>query len=412
MQTKRNAPKLFAAARRYVIAVWTVGAAFAATLAASTLVEPGVSPLFLLAVMVSAWRGGLGAGLFATVLSALLSAFVFLPPAFSLQIDRGDMLLLGVFTVAAVLIGSLSASRKRAEEAREILLVKEQAARAEAERASRVKDELLAAVSHELRTPLTTIKTLTRVLQRREMTDEEREEYLADIASECDREIDLVLNLLDLSRIRSGGVRIHLQPVILRDVVSACEKIVRGDIEKHNHRLTIEVQPELSPVRADRSALRRALCAIIENSIKYTPDVGQITIRAAASGDEAVIEIEDNGRGIAGEDLPHVFERFYRGRNAGGSLQASDEEVPGIGLGLNLAKTLIEGMNGEISVESHLEKGTKFTVRLPFWTAENESEDVELIEAADGAKRESRISAALEAKSNNGKIYEQTITGR
>jgi signal transduction histidine kinase/DNA-binding NarL/FixJ family response regulator len=357
MQSRFVQQNLYEILRRYSIAILTVVAAFTVTYLASKLVEPGVSPLFLIAVMISAWRGGLGVGLFATALSAFISAFVFLPPVFSLQIDRGDILLLSVFTVAAVITGSLSAARKRAEEAREILLVKEQAARAEAERASRVKDELLAAVSHELRTPLTTIKTLTRVLQRREMTDEEREEYLTDIASECDREIDLVLNLLDLSRIRAGGVQIRLQPVAVADVIGACEKLVRGDAEKHNHHLVVAVAEDLPPVRADHSALRRALCAIAENAIKYTSDVGRVTMRAHARRPATVvIEIEDNGRGIPEKDLPRIFEKFYRGGNSGGGAQPGAEEVPGIGLGLNLAKVLIEGMNGEIAVESRLHK--------------------------------------------------------
>jgi K+-sensing histidine kinase KdpD len=363
---KRFSP-IFDGARRCLIAVWTVGAAFVLSLIAEPLVSPGISPLFLLAVMISAWRGGLGAGLFATFLSAFASAFVFLPPRFSLSIDRSDMLQLGIFTIIAVLIGTLSAARRRAEEAREILFFQEKTARIEAERANRVKDEFLAAVSHELRTPLTTIKTLTRVMQRREITEAERSDYLADIASECDREIDLVLNLLDLSRIKAGGVQIRIQPVELAEVIRACAKIVRGEAEKFDHR--IELESPLNPIiiRADQSALRRALCAILENAIKFTPESGRICLRSFLEKDEAIIEIEDNGRGIAAVDLPHVFEKFYRGQNAGGGAQASTEEVPGIGLGLNLAKELIVGMGGRINVESRLGGGTKFMVILPAW---------------------------------------------
>jgi K+-sensing histidine kinase KdpD len=389
--------------RRYSIAVWTVGAAFALTFAASRLVEPGISPFFLLAVMVSAWRGGLGVGLFATFLSAFASAFVFLQPRFSLQIDRGDMLQLVVFIIAAAIIGTLSAARKQAEEAREVLLVKEQAARMEAERANRVKDEFLAAVSHELRTPLTTIKTLTRVMQRREVTDEERAEYLADIASECDREIDLVLNLLDLSRIKAGGVQITLKPVVVADVINACEKIVRGEIEKNNHRIEIEIPGNLPSICADHSALRRALCAIFENATKFTPEDGRIRLCAKTIEDEVLIEVEDNGRGIADEDLPHVFEKFYRGRNAGGAAQASAEEVPGIGLGLNLAQTLIQGMNGAIAVESRMEQGTKFTVRLPVWKENYEKEEFELSEIKADIPAQEISALGIERTSASGK---------
>jgi signal transduction histidine kinase len=373
----KNRSPIFDLLSRWLIAVWTVGAAFALTYLASPFIEPGVSPLFLLAVMFSAWRGGLAVGLFATFLSALASAFVFLPPKFSLQLDRNDFLQLAVFIVAAVIIGSLSAARKRAEEAREVLLVKEQAARREAERANAVKDEFLAAVSHELRTPLTTIKTLTRVLQRREMTEAEREEYLADIASECDREIDLVLNLLDLSRINAGGAQIESKPTNAAEVVRACEKLVRGGAEQHQQKLSVEIAANLPFIVADHSALRRALCAIAENAIKFTPENGQITLRARSVGDEVEIEIEDTGRGIAAEDLPRVFDKFYRGKNAGGRIKASAEEVPGIGLGLNLAQTLIEGMNGRIEVESRLGEGSKFIARLPVWSEEADNREME-----------------------------------
>src|SRR5918997_6058073 len=113
------------AARHYLIALLAVSAAFAATLAISRFIQPGVSPLFLLAVMFSAWRGGLGAGLFATVLSAVASAFVFLPPYLSFEIGSDDWLQVAVFAFAACVIGSLSASRQR-------LLAKEKAARIEA----------------------------------------------------------------------------------------------------------------------------------------------------------------------------------------------------------------------------------------------------------------------------------------
>ncbi|HRH47040.1 MAG TPA: ATP-binding protein [Pyrinomonadaceae bacterium] len=356
--------QIFQVFRQYSIVLVTVIVAFIATFAASTFIEPGVSPFFLLAVMISAWRGGLGAGLLATFLSVTASAFVFLPPRYSFQINRSDFIQLGVFSIAAIIIGSLSAARKRAEEANQKLLEKEQIARQEAEIANRVKDEFLAAVSHELRTPLTTIKTLTRVMQRRELTEIERSEYLADIASECDREIDLVLNLLDLSRIKTSGVQIELKPVNVREVIQACEKIVRGEAEQSNHQILLEISPELPLIMADHSALRRALCAIFENAIKFTAENGMIKIRTKLNNSQVVIEIEDNGRGIAAEDLPHVFEKFYRGNNSNGN-EVNIEEVPGIGLGLNLAKTLIVGMKGEVNVLSEIGKGSKFTVSFP-----------------------------------------------
>jgi signal transduction histidine kinase len=365
---------------RYLFAVWTVGLAFAATLLMSPLVPPGISPLFLLAVMISAWRGGSGAGLLATALSALASAFVFLPPTYSLRLDRDDLLQLVVFTFAAVIVGTLSAARRRAEDEREALLVREQVARVEAEQANAVKDEFLAAVSHELRTPLTTIKTLTRVMQRREPSEMERREYLEDIASECDRQIDLVHNLLDLSRIRAGGVQIKSQRVDAGEILRACEKIERAEVEEHGHRLLVELPPGLPFIRADHSALRRALCTVTENAIKYTPDGGSITLRAYDDGGSVVIEVEDTGRGIRAEDMPHIFDKFYRGQTTGDGAQGlseNEQEVPGIGLGLHLARALVEGMNGLIEVHSRAGAGSTFRLRLPVWSGESNSDDEE-----------------------------------
>ena len=362
MQTQLN---IVGTMSRYLIAIFAVGAAFAATLLMSPFVQPGISPLFLLAVMFSAWRGGLGPGLFAAVLSALASAFVFLPPHFSFEIERADWLQIAVFAFAACVIGSMSATRRR-------LFAEEQAARIEAERANAVKDEFLAAVSHELRTPLTTIKALTRVMQRRETNEDERREFLDDISSECDRQIDLVHNLLDLSRIRAGGLQIKLGRVNIREILLACEKIERVEAAERNHTLAIEIAPDVEFIRADHSALRRALCTIVENAIKYTPHGGRIVLSVRSEREHAIIEIIDNGRGIRDEDLNRIFDKFYRGHI---EAEQDEPEVPGIGLGLHLARVLIKGMNGTISVSSRMGEGSTFSVRLPIWNEKPQMND-------------------------------------
>jgi two-component system, NarL family, sensor histidine kinase BarA len=349
--------------RRYLIAVWSVAAVFVLTMFATRYVQMDVSAVYLAAVMFSAWRGGLGAGLFATALSAVLGAFFFFPPAYSFKVYGEDLLQLGVFTLAALIISSLSATRERA-------LQLEQQARHEAEAANAVKDEFLAAVSHELRTPLTTIKTLTRVLLRKNPTEEERQEYLEDIASECERQIDLVHNLLDLSRVKVGGVEISPGRVDVGETLRDCEKIVRAGAAERNQELVVEVSRDLPPVRGDKSALRRALCAVAENAIKYTPEGGRVTLRARRDEDDGrvAIEVEDTGPGISAEDLPRVFERFYRGRAVEGG--GDEQEVPGIGLGLHLARVLVEGMGGSIGARSQVGRGSTFTLRLPVWRGE------------------------------------------
>ncbi len=351
----------------------TVGAALVATLAFSPFVSPVASPLFLVAVMISAWRGGLFAGFLATVLSALANLFFFFPTEFSFDIQREEISHFMIDIVASIIIGTLSAGRHRAEKEREALLESEKRVRLEAEHANNVKDEFLAVVSHELRTPLTTIKTLTHYLRYKNPSEAEREEYLGDIASECERQIDLVHNLLDLSRIRAAGVDIDLQKTDVGKVLRDCVKIERIEAAAHQHKFKIEIEKNLPDASADASALRRSICTMLENSIKYSPDGSLILVSAARVADDKIaVKIKDNGRGIHPQDMPHIFESFFRGHllKAGGEYTFSDDqEVKGIGLGLHLAKFLVEGMKGQISVESEVGVGSTFTITLNVWSS-------------------------------------------
>ena len=262
----------------------------------------------------------------------------------------------------------------------------------------KLKSEFVSSVSHELRTPLTTIKTLTRVLQRGVHSEEERREYLDTIAAECDRQIDLVLNLLDLSRIESGAYKVARARVNPAEVVAACARVEAHAADVRGLTLDISLPAEVPHVLADREALRRVVCSLIENAIKYTPEGGRITVgaRAAREPESAEIIVRDTGVGILPEDLPHVFEKFFRGRPAASPSGESDpagfsseyREAPGVGLGLYLARSIVGQMGGSISVESPppgAVRGTAFTVRLPAWRDEagapaaEEGEDVEAL---------------------------------
>jgi signal transduction histidine kinase len=238
----------------------------------------------------------------------------------------------------------------------------------------RLKSDFVSGVSHEMRTPLTTIKTLTRVLLRSNISEVEKREYLETIAAECDRQIDLVLNLLDLSRIEAGTFNVALARVDVGRVVEACIAIERHSAEARNHRLEADVSDDLPPVLGDRVALRRVLCGIIENSIKYMPDGGRVVIKAYCEQDEVAIAISDSGPGILAEDLPHIFEKFHRGQQVAPALSGTrigemveSNEAPGVGLGLYLARTVIEEIGGRIAVESKLGLGSTFTIYLPVW---------------------------------------------
>ena len=244
-----------------------------------------------------------------------------------------------------------------------------------------LKSDFVSSVSHELRTPLTTIKALTRLLMRGEAGEEKRREYLQTISVECDRQIDLVLNLLDLSRIEGGVFRLAMEKVDVADVIRLCVRSETSAAERRMHKLGIEpITQDIPPVYADPKALRRVLSNLIENAIKYTPDGGSITIFAREDGDFVSIGVTDNGRGIPAEDLPILFDKFHRGSPAAHSAAMrtatedaallEDADVSGVGLGLYLAKTVTERMGGSISVETELGRGSTFVLSLPVWRGE------------------------------------------
>src|SRR5262245_48646345 len=244
------------------------------------------------------------------------------------------------------------------------------------EELNELKSEVVSGVSHELRTPLTTIKMLSQLMLQNKLSEAERKESLEVIATECDRQIDLVLNLLDLSRIEAGAFQYTLSEVNLLDLLNACLRIERHTAKLHGHDLEVSLPAHLPHIYTDRKAVRRILCAVIENAIKYTPDGGRIALSADVKGEELVIEISDTGRGITAEDLPHVFEKYYRGHLAmmadnsdrqrrNGVTGDFVSDVPGVGLGLYLARTIIEQLGGHVSVASEVGRGSTFFVRLP-----------------------------------------------
>ncbi len=284
-----------------------------------------------------------------------------------------------------------------------------QTARAEAEHANRAKDEFLQLISHEFRTPLTTIKMLARMLEKGEETADEKREFLDTIIAECDRQIDMILNLLDVARIDAGTIDLKLEPVDIARLLRDCDKTERHGANAREQKFDVECEENLPAARGDAKAVRRALCAIIENAVKYTPIGGAIEVSArlimqnqaakddgketieneksAAEndcGDEIAVSVSDTGRGIHAEDLPHLFGKFYRGKkeiphdhttdgtpdDAGGRAA-----TPGVGLGLYLSKKLIEELGGRIAVSSEVGRGSCFTIYLKVWNDETDTVD-------------------------------------
>lgn len=239
----------------------------------------------------------------------------------------------------------------------------------------RLKSEFVSSVSHELKTPLTTIKLLAHLLQRTDVSEDEKLDYSKTIAVECDRQIEFVGNLLDVSRIESGAYKLRKMRVDVRELIDSCVRVERHRAELLGVRLTTDVPAEIGDVSGDFEALRRVLRGLVDNAIKYTPEGGRILVSALASDESVAIAITDTGKGIREADLPRIFDKFYR--SATEPEEAESTAAPGVGLGLYLAQHIVGQLNGEITVESKQGLGTTFSVNLPRWVEDEGAEESE-----------------------------------
>lgn len=227
----------------------------------------------------------------------------------------------------------------------------------------RLKSEFVSSVSHELKTPLTTIKLMAHLLQRSDLSEEEKLDYSKTIAIECDRQIDFVGNLLDLSRIESGAYKLRKTRVDVRELIASCVDVERHRAESLGLTLTSDVPTELATATGDFEALRRVIRGLIDNAIKYTAAGAHITVAAQDADEMVAISVKDTGKGIPESDLPHIFDKFYR--VASESDGQSGTSASGVGLGLYLAQHIIGQLDGKITVTSKQGSGTTFTVLLP-----------------------------------------------
>jgi len=250
--------------------------------------------------------------------------------------------------------------RRRLEEARAALLEREQEARQRAETLNRTKDELLATVSHELRTPLNSIFGWARMMQSTDMDEAGRARAINAIVRNVSSLGRLVEDLLDLSRIVTGRMRLDLQLLDPMTVVEAALETVRPVASAKGIELSAKTVGSRASIRGAPDRLQQVLWNLLMNAVKFTPAGGRIDVSLRYSGSMVEIEVSDTGEGIPPELLPHVFEPFRQGDSSSTRLHG------GLGLGLALVRELVELHGGHVRAESAgKDGGATFTVTLP-----------------------------------------------
>ncbi|HEY7062586.1 MAG TPA: response regulator [Chloroflexota bacterium] len=439
-----------------------------------------VFAVFYLAVLLSAWRGGLGPGLLAMVVGAVANIVLVIPPIGSLGLQMEDWLRLCIFLTVSLLIALVTDALERARRALDVSLAQKR--RSEAEMSSildsvvealalvapdqmligvnrrfeelfgqrgeqvvgrrldelrplvervfadpasflghaevatdgpggrfpspleqvwpqarqldvfwtpvrsdgrflgrlygfrdvtqereldRMKTEFVSQVSHELRTPLTAIKGFTDMLLDGDAgdLDEEQEEYLNIVKQNVDRLVSLINDLLDISRIESGRVKLQLESINLGAIVESVVTTMRPLVEGKSQTLAVAVEPALPLARGDHDRIVQVVTNLVSNAYKYTPTGGAIRVEAGRDGDLARIAVRDSGIGIAPEDVAQLFTRFFR---VDSSLT---REIGGTGLGLSIVKSIVEMHGGTVVVESEPDKGSTFSFTVPLAAA-------------------------------------------
>jgi signal transduction histidine kinase len=300
---------------------------------------------YYLAVSLAAWTGGIGPAIFTAIISAIVGDFFFSDPYLSLEISGNDELInLLFFVFVSGVIGVLSEISLRAL--------------ARAKKAEEEKDNFMATVAHELRSPLSAIyyaTSLTRI---------ETAELPSSHLDVIDRQVNhlnlMIEDLLDVSRVARGKIRLNHEHVDASTVIHGAVEKSRSLIAGHKHSLKLDISRMPLPLFVDPVRIEQVLSNLLTNAAKYTPDGGQIVVRARPDGESAVVSVRDNGLGIGAEMLPRVFDLFVQADNGRG------RDEGGLGIGLALARKVTEMHGGTLRAESAGEGcGSEFIITLP-----------------------------------------------
>jgi len=298
---------------------------------------------YLLIVVFSAIRWGIGPAIATSIISVLAFDFFLVPPYLTFSVADVQYLFTFVaFLVVGVVISTFASK------------VREQIIQRQTEK---LHSALLSSISHDLKTPLVSITgALSALLDRRtKLDDQHKIDLLKTAREESDRLNRIVNNLLDMTKMEADVLRICKRPCDLRDLIGACLEQLKDKIGSRD--VKIAIPKDFPEIAVDFPIMLKAFLNIVDNGLKYSPEGSPIEIKAARLQHKAKFEIRDYGRGIPKEDLRRIFEKFYRVEKS--------QDVSGTGLGLCISRGIVEAHGGQITVESAPGKGSTFIIELP-----------------------------------------------
>jgi len=218
--------------------------------------------------------------------------------------------------------------------------------------------DLISDLVHELRTPLASLTTAVHLVNRPEISEEQRRRFIDILQQEISRLSDLTTSFLDLARLESGRTQFHAETFSIKPLLEDCLEIMRGRAEEKDLTLAGIIDDDLPELNGDKDKIKQVVLNLLSNAIKYNYPQGSVDLSAKENDGEIVLSVSDTGPGISQENLKHLFEKFYR-------VPGTEKLAMGTGLGLSICKQIVEAHGGNIEIQSQVVKGTTFIVHLP-----------------------------------------------